>query len=180
MIGNFSVKDVGLWRTVICFESSGVASRAGALNSPVGGFVSPVGGVVLLVSSLLLTSRKTRRSKRHDVQHKTVLTAVLGLCASETPRIAHPNVSARSKFYGMTPVGAAIRKPRHCRKRYMYDANPRITAGIVRVPRCNVSKGYFETCFHNRSCAPKNCFKVTFRHASPVRCSRDGHYSKVL
>ena len=116
MIGNFSVRAVGLWRTVIRFESSGVSSHAGALNSPAGGFVSPVGGFVLLVSSLLLTSRKTRRSKRHDVQHKTILAAVQGLCASETPRIAHPNVSARSKFHGMTPVGAVIRKPRHCRK----------------------------------------------------------------
>ena len=124
--------------------------------------------------------RKTRGSKRHDVQHRAILTAVLGLFASETPRIAHPNVSARNKLYGMTPVGAAIRMPRHCRKRYMYEANPRLTAGIVRVPRCNVSKGYLETGFHHRSCAPKNYFKVTFRHASPVRCSQDGHYSNIL
>ena len=132
VIGNLSVKALGLWRTVVRFESSGMASLAGALNSPVGGFV-------LLVSSLLLTSRKTRRSKRHDVQHKTVLTAVLGLCASETPRIAHPNVSARSKLYEMTPVDAAVRKPRHCRQRHTYKASPCATAGKVWFPQTSPS-----------------------------------------
>ena len=49
VIGNLSVKALGLWRTVVRFESTGVASHAGALNTPVGGFVSPVGGFVLLV-----------------------------------------------------------------------------------------------------------------------------------
>ena len=41
VIRNLSVRAVGLWRIVIRFGSSGVAS-------PVGGFVSPVGGFIWL------------------------------------------------------------------------------------------------------------------------------------
>ena len=108
------------------------------------------------------------------------LTAVLGVCASKTSRIALPNAMARSKLHQMTLVDVAARKPRRCREKHTYEAIPCATAGKVCFPRSQVSKGYFEIRFHNRSCAPKNYFKVTLRYASPVRCTRDGHHSQFL
>ena len=87
-----------------------------------------------------LALRKTRASKRHTCHEKTLLTAVLRLCASETSKIAIPKAIARRKLHGIMPEDAAIRKPRHCRKRYTYERSPRAIAGKVCFPKTSHSK----------------------------------------